>query len=327
MLGGASVRAILRRFHAGRAAQTMSIDRGGFRFAGWQLDRRARRLVDPSGTPVPLTKGEYSLLLAFLDSPERPLSREQLLQATRAQEDVFDRSIDVQILRLRRKLEQDASAPRFIRTERGVGYGPLMTRIGLACDNLISAEVVLADGEVLICDAGRNADLFWALRGGGGNFGVLTSARVRLHELGPVLAGNIVFPWPDARAAFRRFADLMLRAPLELSGAAVLSAGPGGKPVVVISLIWMGDRARGEAIIAECAAAGTPLLAKVGPMPASELLALTNGKLAQGHGYEVATRWLATLAPEVIDVMVSPIRSPQTRICGPLMNPLDSGLA
>jgi two-component system, OmpR family, response regulator len=118
----ARVRAILRRFQAGRATQTTSIDRGGFRFAGWELDRRARRLANPSGTPVPLTKGEYDLLLAFLDSPERPLSREQLLRATRAQEDVFDRSIDVQILRLRRKLEKDANAPRFIRTERGVGY-------------------------------------------------------------------------------------------------------------------------------------------------------------------------------------------------------------
>jgi DNA-binding response OmpR family regulator len=69
-----------------------------------------------------LTKGEYALLLAFLDAPQRPLSREHLLQATRVHEDVFDRSIDVQILRLRRKLERDPSAPRFIQTERGVGY-------------------------------------------------------------------------------------------------------------------------------------------------------------------------------------------------------------
>ena len=69
-----------------------------------------------------LTKGEYALLAAFLDAPQRPLSREHLLQATRMHEDVFDRSIDVQILRLRRKLERDPSAPRFIQTERGVGY-------------------------------------------------------------------------------------------------------------------------------------------------------------------------------------------------------------
>ena len=71
---------------------------------------------------MPLTKGEYSLLVAFLDAPQRPLSREYLLQATRVHEDIFDRSIDVQILRLRRKLEIDPIAPRIIQTERGIGY-------------------------------------------------------------------------------------------------------------------------------------------------------------------------------------------------------------
>jgi DNA-binding response OmpR family regulator len=69
-----------------------------------------------------LTKGEYALLIAFLDAPQRPLTREHLLQATRIHEDVFDRSIDVQILRLRRKLETDPSVPRIVQIERGVGY-------------------------------------------------------------------------------------------------------------------------------------------------------------------------------------------------------------
>ena len=71
---------------------------------------------------MPLTKGEYALLLAFLEAPQRPLTRERLLQATRVHEDIYDRSIDVQVLRLRRKLEGDASAPQMIRTERGIGY-------------------------------------------------------------------------------------------------------------------------------------------------------------------------------------------------------------
>ena len=118
----ARVRAILRRFDVGRSAPPRDPERGRFRFSGWQLDRRIRQLTDPAGAPVALTKGEYAMLLAFLEAPQRPLSREQLLQATRVHEDVFDRSIDVQILRLRRKLERDASAPRVIRTERGVGY-------------------------------------------------------------------------------------------------------------------------------------------------------------------------------------------------------------
>ena len=118
----ARVRAVLRRFDIGRAAPARDPEHGRFRFCGWQLDCRARRLTDPAGAPVTLTKGEYALLLAFLDAPQRPLSREYLLQATRVHEDIFDRSIDVQILRLRRKLERDSSAPRVILTERGVGY-------------------------------------------------------------------------------------------------------------------------------------------------------------------------------------------------------------
>jgi DNA-binding response OmpR family regulator len=97
-------------------------DKGGYRFNGWRLDRRGRKLVDAKETPIPLSKGEYALLLAFLESPQRPLSREHLLQATRIHEDIFDRSIDVQVLRLRRKLEIEPSTPRVIQTERGIGY-------------------------------------------------------------------------------------------------------------------------------------------------------------------------------------------------------------
>jgi two-component system OmpR family response regulator len=118
----ARIRAVLRRREAGRVASHREPERGRYRFGGWQLDRRTRRLTNANGTPVALTKGEYALLTAFLDAPQRPLSREHLLQATRVHEDVFDRSIDVQVLRLRRKLETDANSPRIIQTERGVGY-------------------------------------------------------------------------------------------------------------------------------------------------------------------------------------------------------------
>lgn len=118
----ARVRAILRRQEMGRAARARDPERGGYRFDGWRLERRGRRLLDPNAISVTLTKGEYALLLAFLEAPQRPLSREHLLQATRMHEDIFDRSIDVQVLRLRRKLETDPSKPRVIRTERGLGY-------------------------------------------------------------------------------------------------------------------------------------------------------------------------------------------------------------
>jgi DNA-binding response OmpR family regulator len=118
----ARVRAVLRRREARTTAPSRGPKRGRCRFGGWQLDRHHRRLTAPDGSPVRLTKGEYALLTAFLDAPQRPLSRGHLLQVTRVHEDAFDRSIDVQILRLRRKLEIDPSEPRIIQTERGLGY-------------------------------------------------------------------------------------------------------------------------------------------------------------------------------------------------------------
>ena len=119
----ARIRAVLRRRETSRTAQPQrETARGRYAFGGWQLNRLTRALTDPNGNAVALTKGEYALLTAFLDAPQRPLSREYLLQATRVHEDIFDRSIDVQILRLRRKLETDPNAPRFIQTERGIGY-------------------------------------------------------------------------------------------------------------------------------------------------------------------------------------------------------------
>jgi two-component system, OmpR family, response regulator len=128
----ARIRAVMRRSDAGAlrgqarengeqsAADRMSTR---YRFAGWELDLRSRRLKAPNGSLVALTKSEFNLLMAFLRSPRRVLSREQLLAASRVHDDeVFDRSIDVQILRLRRKLEPDPSQPELIRTERGAGY-------------------------------------------------------------------------------------------------------------------------------------------------------------------------------------------------------------
>jgi two-component system, OmpR family, response regulator len=118
----ARVRAVLRGREIGRKGHAGNPERGGFRFGRWQLERRGRRLVDQDGNPVSLSKGEYLLLIAFLETPQRSLSREQLLRATRIHQDVFDRSIDVQVLRLRRKLEVDPREPGIIKTERGFGY-------------------------------------------------------------------------------------------------------------------------------------------------------------------------------------------------------------
>jgi DNA-binding response OmpR family regulator len=118
----ARIRAALRSREIGRIAWQREADQGCSRFGGWQLDRRMRQLTAPNGMSVPLTKGDYALLIALVDAPQRPLTREYLLQATRVHADVFDRSIDVQILRLRRKLEINRGEPPIIQTVRGVGY-------------------------------------------------------------------------------------------------------------------------------------------------------------------------------------------------------------
>jgi DNA-binding response OmpR family regulator len=119
----ARIRAVLRRSQVTAAAS--GVDRGvrAYRFAGWELNVRLHRLLSPSGEKVTISRGEFSLLCAFLSAPKRILTRDQLLDLSRLHSsEVYDRSIDVQILRLRRKIEDDSTKPRFIRTERGVGY-------------------------------------------------------------------------------------------------------------------------------------------------------------------------------------------------------------
>lgn len=114
-------RAILRRHEMVRQSLTTPL-RGGYRFNGWELRRRTRALTDPSGAVVDITKNEYALLSALLEAAGRVLSRVQLMRATRPHEDIYDRSIDVQVMRLRRKLEADPAAPKLIKTHRGIGY-------------------------------------------------------------------------------------------------------------------------------------------------------------------------------------------------------------
>jgi DNA-binding response OmpR family regulator len=119
----ARIRALLRRVQAqATVADAMSKVRG-YRFAGWELNVGLRRLKSPDGRNVDLTNGEFSLLAAFLSAPQRTLTRDQLLELSRLHNaEVYDRSIDVQILRLRRKIEADPAQPKFIVTQRGAGY-------------------------------------------------------------------------------------------------------------------------------------------------------------------------------------------------------------
>ena len=121
----ARIRAVLRRYQAARALLPKRDDtRRAWRFSGWELNLRSRRLIDPQGQRVELTNGEFNLLLAFCSAPFQILGREQLLDLSRLHgaDEVYDRSVDVSILRLRRKIEPDPARPQFIKTERGAGY-------------------------------------------------------------------------------------------------------------------------------------------------------------------------------------------------------------
>jgi DNA-binding response OmpR family regulator len=119
----ARVRALLRRAKAQATVADAIAKVRAYRFGDWELNIGLRKLKSAGGKPVDLTNGEFSLLTAFLSAPQRVLTRDQLLEMSRLHNaEVYDRSIDVQILRLRRKIEPDPSNPRFIRTERGAGY-------------------------------------------------------------------------------------------------------------------------------------------------------------------------------------------------------------
>jgi DNA-binding response OmpR family regulator len=119
----ARIRALLRRSRAHETVADGLARIRAYRFEGWELSVRLRRLTTPRGETVALTNSEFNLLAAFLAAPQRVLSRDQLLNLSRLHNDeVYDRSIDAQVGRLRKKLEPDASQPRLIRTERGAGY-------------------------------------------------------------------------------------------------------------------------------------------------------------------------------------------------------------
>ncbi|MEP7027903.1 MAG: FAD-binding oxidoreductase [Candidatus Eisenbacteria bacterium] len=159
----------------------------------------------------------------------------------------------------------------------GGGFGWLSRRFGLTVDNLVSADVVTADGRLLVANERENPDLFWAIRGGGGNFGVVTSFEYRLHPVGPmVLAGLIVHPFADAKSLIDGYRKFVADAPEELTVWFVMRKAPPlpflpaewhGKEVFVFAFCWSGDIAAGEKAIAPLRAMGKPIGDHLGPMP------------------------------------------------------------
>jgi FAD/FMN-containing dehydrogenase len=186
----------------------------------------------------------------------------------------------------------------------GGGYSRLSTRFGLAVDNLLGAEVVLANGRAVWADASRNPDLFWGLRGGGGNFGVVTSMRIRLHSLGKVLAGLILFPWSEAESILREFGQIVSSASDELYIQAGGITGPDGNLVMFLFPVWSGEQARGEEVVGRLQKLGTPIVTKVAPMNYAEVASLLDDRIVNGRDHFIRTQWFADLTPEMISILV-----------------------
>jgi FAD/FMN-containing dehydrogenase len=184
------------------------------------------------------------------------------------------------------------------------GYGPLTPKFGLAADNLLGAELVLEDGSVVTTDGNNNGELFWALRGGGGNFGIVVSMRIRLHPLNKVLSGIIMFPWSEARAVLRGYAALMSCAPDELSVVAGVFPTPAGHSAVLLAPVWCGEITTGRKAIAELVGLGTPLLSNVGMTTYADMLAMYDSHLANRQNHVVQTRWMDELTSDSIRPLI-----------------------
>lgn len=187
----------------------------------------------------------------------------------------------------------------------GGGYGPLSPKLGLAIDNVVGADVVLADGQLVRANANENPELFWALRGGGGNFGVVTAIHVRLHSIEKVLVGAIAFPWADIKSTLRSYAEFVKSTPDELATIPGLSLGPDGELSMMIAAIWCGDVAQGEKVIARLQRLKKPVLAQVAEMTSGEMLTMFESNFVKGRHYAVETRSLLELTPEVIEELVA----------------------
>jgi FAD/FMN-containing dehydrogenase len=197
----------------------------------------------------------------------------------------------------------------------GGGLGHLMRKRGLTVDNLLAVDVVTAAGEQLHVDAATEPELFWGLRGGGGNFGIATAFEYRLHLIAPLLLGGPIF-WPldDAPAVLRFVNRFAPEAPDELGITMTMTLAPPlpflppeqfGKPVVGLVLVWSGDIAEGERAIAPLRAIGTPLADVVRPAPYVALQSMLDGGAPHGMGYYWKSHRLGGLSDEVIELLLA----------------------
>lgn len=188
----------------------------------------------------------------------------------------------------------------------GGGLGRLGRSFGLACDNLIAAEVVLADGSLVRASAAEDPDLLWALRGGGGNFGIVTAFEYRLHPVGPtVMGGMLLWDWPVAREAMRHYAAFCTAAPNEVDGLGILLTAPDGARMFAVSAFFAGPVALGEAALRPLRADGPrPAQDMVGPMAYTALQASADEVFPRGRRYHWKSHFLPGLGDAAIDTLL-----------------------
>ncbi len=191
----------------------------------------------------------------------------------------------------------------------GGGYGPLTGRVGMALDSLLGAEVVLADGRVVLADETHEPDLFWALRGGGGNFGVVTSLRVRLHPFAEVWTGAVAFAWKEAQSVLNKYADMVAAIADELTVQPMLVPGPDGKLTVTMLPTWCGDSREDMKILDQIKALGAPVLAQVGRMSYADMLTHSDQLVPDGLCWLIRTVTLARLEPGAVEILIAAAES------------------
>ena len=187
----------------------------------------------------------------------------------------------------------------------GGGFGKLGRKYGLACDNLLSAQVVLADGRQVKASASENEDLFWGLRGGGGNFGIVTAFEYQLHQVGPaLLVCSVLHPYDRARGAMRFYDDFCAQAPDELSVDAALVTAPSGERFFNIKACYCGRPEAGEPFVRPLLEYGAPVESKLSPIPYLEIQSAGDALFPRGRRYYWKAQFLHTLTDAAIDTVL-----------------------
>ena len=187
----------------------------------------------------------------------------------------------------------------------GGGWGYLARTYGLAADNLLSIDLVTANGQLLTASATEHADLFWGLRGGGGNFGVVTSFEYQLHQVGPVLAGIIIHPFENAKAVLTFYRKFTHAAPDELASGVVLMSMPDGLPVVGIVVCYHGSIERGERLLQPLRSFGSPLIDEIGTMSYTMAQKLVDDFYPPGLQEYWKSSFLTEISDAAVDTMLS----------------------